>query len=388
MNLIQKFLKSFQEFSKNIAFHANHEELTYSQFLSQVNTNRILLENEAGFKPQHAVGVLCNEMPETYSAILAIWFSGGIFLPLNPKVPLAVNHEIIQKHNLKLVISPGELPAGWNLKGVKILQNVSVINGNLLPLFNWDPDDTMYILQTSGSTGTPKSVPIKLKNVEAFTEGFLELYPELSETDNFLQTYELTADASFTGYLIPLLLGATVFTVPGGGFKPFNVAKIIAEKPITWVQVTPSLLACLRPFFHSFNLENIKHFHFGGEALPAEMTEEWRKHVPNAEISNVYGPTETTITATIYKCTPGKILKSKNNVVSIGKPLKKVKTFIQKDMGSGSGELLIAGDQVMENYLFTPSQPFRKVPGDENIYYPSGDYDETDEEGYLYYCGR
>jgi acyl-CoA synthetase (AMP-forming)/AMP-acid ligase II len=243
-------------------------------------------------------------------------------------------------------------------------------------------------LNTSGSTGVPKNVPINLKNLEAFVDGFLDLYPELNSTEKFLQTYDLTADAAFTGYLIPLLIGGAVYTVPTGQFKPFQVVKILSVNPITWVQVTPSLLACLQPFFGSLWFNDIKHFHFGGEALPVQLTEEWRMHVPNAEISNVYGPTETTITATIYKCQPGESLKSRHQIVSIGKPLKKVVIKIAGE--NKSGELYIGGAQVMDNYLFTQNQPFEITRAKEisEKYYPSGDWVETDDDGFLYFVTR
>ncbi len=382
MNLIQQYFQAFQNFSNNNAFCLGNEMLSYSQFLSLVNGSRKLLESQSGFVPQNAVGVLCNERAETYAAVFAIWFSGGIFVPLNPSSPALLNNELIQKHKIKIIFASKDIPEGMEPQ-LKILNNKVVSSPDSLPLYKWKSRQVMYVLNTSGSTGTPKNVPVNLKNLTAFVEGFLELYPELSSADNFLQTYELTADAAFTGYLIPFLKGATVYSVLSGQFKPFAVAKILTEKPITWVQVTPSLLACLHPFFDSFNLKVIEHFHFGGEALPANMVEEWREYVPNAEISNVYGPTETTVTATIYKCLPGEKLKAINNIVSIGKPLKSVFVKVTEN-----GELLIAGDQVMENYLFTYDQPFKNLPDENQDYYPTGDLVEKDDDGFLYYHGR
>lgn len=388
MNLIEKFRDSFKNFGREVAFRIGDQSYSYNDFHSIINKYRLLLESQGEFSVQQPVGVLCNERIETYAAIFAIWFSGGIFLPLNSGLPPAVLNELLEKYSLKIVFSANELPEGINRDNIKILKDFTKVDIEAPPIYNWNKDDWMYILTTSGSTGVPKSVPINLKNVEAFVEGFLDIYPELSGKDNFLQTYDLTADAAFTGYLIPLLLGATVYTVPSTGFKPLNVAKILAGQPITWIQVTPSLLACLRPFFHSLHFDHLKHFHFGGEALPADVVEEWRGHIPNAEISNVYGPTETTITATIYKCAPGDKLRALNNVISIGKALKHVELYLAEGVESGSRELLIAGEQVMENYLNEKKQPFHMLSPESAKYYLTGDIVEVDEEGYLYYCGR
>jgi D-alanine--poly(phosphoribitol) ligase subunit 1 len=393
MNLIQKYSDAFSHFDNNNAFCLGIEKYSYREFLSFINGSRALLESQPEFIPKKPVGVLFNEFAETYAAIFATWFSGGIFVPLNPSAPASVNEKIIRKYNIELVFLTDTNQKKFSFPRVKILNNRKISSSDSSPLYSWNENETLYVLNTSGSTGTPKNVPVNLGNVTAFTEGFIENYPELNASDKFLQTYDLTADAAFTGYLIPFLLGAAVYSVPTNGFKPFAVAKILSGEPITWVKATPSLLACLRPFFSSFHLPGIKHFHFGGEALPVDMTEEWRRHIPNAEISNGYGPTETTVTATIYKCLPGKQLKQKYNVVSIGRPLKKVKVSIQKitDQEGKTGELYIGGAQMMEGYWFSEEeQPFKtiKVKGQNQKFYPTGDQVQQDGEGYLYFMGR
>jgi len=392
MNLIEKYHDAFIRFSQNEAFFDGDKRYTYKEFSEIINGNRRLLEQQIGFAPQMPVGVLCTEKAETYAAVFAIWFAGGCFVPLHPASPVQFNNEIIQKHNIRFVFAPTETNVSAPGENVKILHNSGIKGVESEQFYSWDEHEYLYVLNTSGSTGTPKNVPINLKNLTAFVDGFLELYPEINDRDKFLQTYDLTADAAFTGYLIPLLIGAAVYTVPAGQFKPFGVAKMLKENPISWVQVTPSLLACLQPFFESLWFSKINHFHFGGEALPLTLVEEWRKHVPNAEISNVYGPTETTITATIYKCLPKESLKSKNNIISIGKPLKKVITKINRNSlkKENAGELLIGGEQVMEKYLFAEEQPFEfpEIERKQTKFYPSGDLVETDDEGFLFYFGR
>lgn len=392
MNLIEKFHDAFIRFSKKEAFFDGNKSYSYSEFSKIINGSRSLLEQQPGFAPQMPIGVLCTEKAETYAAVFAIWFAGGCFVPLHPASPNQFNAEIIQKHKIRLVFAPEGTDNSALGENVKILHNPGIRGVEFEKIYSWQEHEYLYVLNTSGSTGTPKNVPINLKNLTAFVEGFLELYPELNERDKFLQTYDLTADAAFTGYLIPFLIGAAVYTVPAGQFKPFVVAKMLKENPISWVQVTPSLLTCLQPFFESLWFPKITHFHFGGEALPLTLVEEWRKHIPNAEISNVYGPTETTVTATIYKCLADESLKSKNNIISIGKPLKKINTKINLNNWETetTGELLIGGEQVMEKYLFAEEQPFQitEFEGSQAKFYPSGDLVEMDEEGFLYYFGR
>ncbi len=393
MGLFKRYYEAFRTNEKNEAFCFEDEHYSYADFLIKINRIRFLIEQSENYSPQTPIGVICYEDAGTYAAVFAIWFSGCYFVPLNPAMPGAFNNEIIAMHNLRVVIS-SQLP-GFELHGDV---NVLIMSGSEIreiekPVFDWHDNHVAYVLNTSGSTGKPKYVPINLKNLTSSVDGFLALYPELGPADKFLQTYDLTSDAAFTGYLVPFLLGASVYTVSQKYFKPLAVAKILNSKPITWVQLTPSLLACLRPYFSSFYLPGIKHFLFGGEALPVNLVEEWRKSVPNAIISNLYGPTETTITATIYNCKPGQELHSLNNTVSIGKPLQSVVAYVKPELSADhekAGELCIAGYQVMEGYWFSESQPFLFLgTGDSQVkFYPTGDQVKMDAEGNFYYLGR
>jgi acyl-CoA synthetase (AMP-forming)/AMP-acid ligase II len=392
MNLLEKYHAAFIRYGKNEAFFDGEKRYSYKEFSDLVQNCRHLLESVPDFQPGCAVGIVHSEKAETYAAVFAVWFAGGYFVPLHPASPARFNSEIIQKNGIRVVFAAKGTENKSIDSDVTVLQLSAVPDSILMPVFPRSKSDFLYVLNTSGSTGTPKNVPINVRNLEAFVEGFLEIYPELSENDKFLQTYDITADAAFTGYLIPLLIGAAVYTVPAGQFKPFQVAKTLAENPVTWVQVTPSLLACLQPFFGSLWFNTVTHFHFGGEALPLSLVNEWRPHIPNAEISNVYGPTETTITATIYKCLPGETVQARNNIVSVGKPLKHVLLRISeaKLPEEKTGELLIGGEQVMEKYLFVEKQPFITIAdhGTEQKYYPSGDWVETGDDGLMYYNAR
>lgn len=392
MNLFQKYLEAFNRFSSNRAFCLEDENYSYHEFSGLINGSRKMLESQTGFKPQTPVGVLCNESAETYAAVFAIWFSGCVFVPLDPEAPQFFNEELIGKYQINYIFQSGEKAIQPVFKGAKIISGKRASSSENIPLFPWEDKQTVYVLNTSGSTGTPRHVPVTLKNLTEFVEGYLEKFPELDDSDNFLQTYKLTADASFTAYLIPFYLGATVHSVPKSPFKPFAVAKILSQKPITWVKATPTLLACLRPFFSSFFLPELNHFQFGGEALPADLIKDWRPQVPHAVISNGYGPTETTVTATLYKCLPGEELKEKNNVVSIGTPFKNVKIHIQEITGTkgNSGELYLGGPQLMEGYRFSERQPFKtiKVNGQEQKFYPTGDKVLLGDDGNLYFLGR
>jgi amino acid adenylation domain-containing protein len=396
MNLWEKYDAAFKRNATNKAFCIADIDYTYAQFSEYIAANQHLLQKHCGPATGLPIGVMCHDSIETFAAIFAIWFSGHHFVPLHPMHPAALNNEKIQQSGLQLIISSEESAI------LAQLSSPWVVNKTLrseAPYQVMDQTGRAYILFTSGSTGKPKGVPITVENMAAYVDGFLCLYPELDDSDRFLQTYDLTSDAAFTAYLIPLMLGACVYTLPPTGFKYLSIVKLLHQHQITFTKFTPSVLNYLRPYFSSIRFEALHHSHFGGEALPYELARQWSRSIPNAEISNGYGPTETTITCTIYRTSADQLdQKVYNGIVSIGKPFKEVKTMIvdqnnlQVKEGE-KGELCIGGPQVMEDYLNLPVQDDKWLfvqDGQENQerYYRSGDLMIQDSEGFLFFCGR
>ncbi|HET6559131.1 MAG TPA: AMP-binding protein [Prolixibacteraceae bacterium] len=396
MNLWEKFDATFKENPSATAFCTGNRFYSYAQFTQYITGSRQLLQKHLGKAEGLPVGVLCHDSIETFAAIFAIGFSGHHFVPLHPHHPAALNNEKIEQSGLKLILS-AEMNSPEETLKAKVICNKEVTGNELLPVST--QAGRAYILFTSGSTGKPKGVPVSADNMMAYLEGFLDLYPDLSARDRFLQTYDLTSDAAFTAYLVPLYLGASVYTIPPGSFKYLSIVKMLQQHPITFTKFTPSVLNYLRPYFKSMRFEALRHSHFGGEALPLELAKEWSQCIPNAEISNGYGPTETTITCTIHR-TPNDKLSQKvyNGIISIGKPFKEVKTLIvdendQQVAQGEKGELCIGGKQVMEGYLNTALNEIRTFlvrdeKGLKERYYRSGDLVIQDEQGFLFFCGR
>lgn len=396
MTLFEHYHQTFLQYSDRTAFEKEGKSFTYRLFLQMISGIRRLLEQVTPAESKEPVAVMCHNHPLTYASVFACWFSGHPHVPLNPSNPAEWNRRIMHKTGTKLLLdsNPGESGAS---SGDPFLLNSSLYPETpATPPLVLDPGDLVYILTTSGTTGEPRNVPVSLKNLGAFIRGFRELFPAMGENDRFLQAYDLTADASFTAFLIPLYTGATVILPPDHPFRYLAVAKVLLQNEVTWVQVTPSLLACLQPYFSSMRLEKIKYFHFGGEALPEYLINEFRPSVPNAEIANVYGPTETTITAMIYQCGAGEKLRCHNGTVSIGKPIGDTDIFLEGDDGNqvsgcGEGELLIGGSQVMNNYyLSSPSDLFffQNNGKSSNKYYRTGDKVHRDEDGFCFFLGR
>jgi len=396
MTLFDRFYLTFLEKGEMTAFVDEFKNWSYREFLQTVSGIRTRLEAITGSSSKEPVAINCHNRVETYASIYACWFSGHPYVPLNPANPAGWNRNILHKLDIRILIDQNQAYQNLNSGRLQVVSYGSLPEASASPPTKAGPDDLVYILTTSGTTGEPRHVPGSLQNIAAVLTGFMQWFPQINETDRFLQTYDLTADASVTAFLVPLYKGGAVVLTPGHPFRYLAVATSLLNREISWVQVTPSLLTCLRPYFTSLNLPHIRYFHFGGEALPENLVNEFRPSVPNAEIANVYGPTETTVTTLAYRCPPGKKADSYQGIVSIGKPVgDTIVQLLSEDgslvEGSGEGELLIGGSQLMKGYCLTGSDDiFLELPDSSGIkkYYRTGDQVYRDETGNYHFLRR
>jgi len=199
-------------------------------------------------------------------------------------------------------------------------------------------------------------------------------------------------------YLIPLTIGACVYTVPSGEIKFTAAYSILEDHEITVALMVPSILSFLQKYYDEIRLEKMKYSLFCGEALYYDLTKGWAECVPNALIQNVYGPTEATIFCLTYNWNRASVNKNINGIVCIGKPMNNISAIIVdsdfKPVAAGvHGELCLSGNQLTAGYINNPEknrEAFFKlaVDGDEQIFYRTGDICYVDEEGDFMFIGR
>ncbi len=397
MNLINELYNTFKQNKTRRAFCTNGQDISYGEFLEYINGTREILEKNLSER-NIPVAIITYDCIETYAAIFAVWFSGNYFVPLNPKHPKERNMSILKSVGIQYIISAKE-------NGITTIVNPEVINlffntakkslAEKVPV-TVQNKQRLYVLTTSGSTGIPKHVPINMENLAVHCHGFRYMFPELKSDTCILQVYDLTVDASFPSYLIPLLKGACVYTLPDERqFKFLSIAKMLSNKNINWVKLTPSMLSFLKPYKLKLDLNHLEYVIFGGEALPLSLLEEWWPMFPKAQVANHYGPTEATVGVTAYRIKNTQNIRTKNGVVSIGKPFPGVESLVINENGQEvpseeKGELCIGGKQLMEGYLNSDNSPFiyLEVNHAKKKFYKTGDIVQKDKDGYLYYLGR
>lgn len=400
--MLASVLRSCTEHAARNAFFINGSFHSYSELAERIAATQQSLQH-AVRDGEKFIGIITNNDFHTYGSLLGILFSGIAYVPLNASNPTERSLDIIRQAGIKtLIASKADAFTAYleqNNPDIQIIYTEGLQpNEWPIELPSLKGDEAAYMLFTSGSTGVPKGVPISFRNVENFIDAFFALGYQLDENDRFLQMFDLTFDLSVMSYLVPLTLGACVYTVPENEIKYMAVYQLLEDQEITFALMVPSILSYLRSYFEDIRLEKLRYSLFCGEALYEDITREWSACVPNARIQNVYGPTEATIFCLTYDWTPSQSEgKSVKGIVSIGKAMKHTKAIVvdenMKPVKQGDqGELCLAGGQLTAGYWNNPAKNkeafFTYVNGETLVYYRTGDSAYVDTDGDFVFCGR
>lgn len=170
----------------------------------------------------------------------------------------------------------------------------------------------------------------------------------------------------------------------------FSIAAMLKRHDVTHMQCTPSMARMIAMDDDArAQLRGLRHLFLGGEALPGSLVADLST-ATGAVITNMYGPTETTIWSSTEVATAAEA------TVNIGRPIANTQLYVLDDMlapvGVGEpGELWIGGDGVTRGYWKREemtAERFRDNPFAEGRMYRTGDLVRRRPDGRLDFLGR
>ncbi|MEU2315689.1 amino acid adenylation domain-containing protein [Streptomyces albidoflavus] len=255
------------------------------------------------------------------------------------------------------------------------------------------PESPAYVLYTSGSTGRPKGVVVAHRAITNRLHHMQHQIP-LGPDDRLLQKTPAGFDVTVREVFWPLLAGASIVVAdPEGHRDPAYLAETIVTENITITHFVPSGLKVFLGEPSAAACASLRRVVCGGEALPAEL-QAWFSSVLDADLFNVYGPTEAAVDVTSMLCPkkpgPGPVL--------IGRPVWNTRLYVldeqRRQLPPGvTGELYLAGVQLAEGYLGRPdltAERFVDDPygGPGARMYRSGDAARWRADGVIEFFGR
>jgi amino acid adenylation domain-containing protein len=331
--------------------------------------------------------------------VLGILKAGGAYLPLDPSYPRERLAFMLDDARVSVFVTQPQLVDGLPVdaaQGVCLGLDSSVqAEGGELAGHEGDdlprqsgPENLAYVIYTSGSTGRPKGVELAhsgLCNLATAQAGAFGVEPG----DRVLQLASLSFDASIWELTMALTRGAALHLVRQETLlSAEDLASAIKVQGITIVTFPPSLLGALPDDRLTGTLRTVV---VAGEACSYELAARW---APGRRLFNAYGPSESTVCATIHRCD-----ERDPSPPPIGRPIANTRLYVldggMRPLPVGvAGELYVGGLGLARGYRRRPAltaerfvpDPFGGEPGSR--LYRTGDRVRYRADGSIEFLGR
>ncbi|MGV9799691.1 amino acid adenylation domain-containing protein, partial [Mycobacterium sp. NPDC003449] len=347
-----------------------------------------------GVGPGDCVAVLLPRCAEAITAILAVLKTGASYLPVDPAMPPSRSAFMLGDAAPLAAITTAGLRHRLDGSDVAVVEvgepgdRTAAEHPATAPPMP-APDDVAYLIYTSGTTGIPKGVAITHHNVTGLFDALdIGFAPAAGQV--WTQGHSYGFDYSVWEIWGALLHGGRLLVVPEAvSGSPRDLHELMVTEKVSVLSQTPAAVAAL----DLRGLESAT-LMVGGEALPTEVVD---RCAPGRVMLNGYGPTETTIYATISApLTTAAATGACGIPIGVAVPgtaLFVLDEWLRPAPPGAVGELYVAGRGVGVGYLrrtgLSASRfvacPFGP-PGSRM--YRTGDLVRWGEDGQLRYSGR
>ncbi len=386
-----------------VAVVCSQQQLTYNELNCRANQLAHYLR-KLGVKADTLVGISLERSLEMIVGLLGILKAGGAYLPLDPDYP---------SERLQFAIADAQLSLLLTQEGLidKLPEHQAplILLDRFTEEINQNSQDNLTgvvtannlanLIYTSGSTGKPKGVMVEHRGLFNLAQAQIKTF-NLQSNSRLLQFASLNFDASIWEIIMAIGSGATLYLDTKDALMPgLPLMGRLKDYGITHITLPPSALAAL-PLEEIPELQTII---VGGEACSEELIKQWAR---GRNFFNAYGPTETSVCATVEKWTD-ETLK-----VTIGRPIANTQVYIldshlQPVPIGVPGELHIAGAGLAKGYLnrpeltqekfipnpfekdeVIPPTPLNKGGNEPSKLYKTGDLARYLPDGKIEYLGR
>ena len=389
------FEKQVRERPDAPALVCQENELSYQELNRRANRLAHRLR-ELGVQPDSRVAICVERGFEMIVALLAVLKAGGAYVPLDPAYPAerlrfmlddTAPLALLTQNHLQDRFSEATMPV-LNLDAGAALC-LGYPDSNITPdAIGLSPSHLAYVIYTSGSTGAPKGVMCEHRGVCNLATALARDFA-VDPQSRVLQFASFSFDGCVAEVVSTLCAGASLFFGPHTKMLVGEaLQEVVAQFAITHASLPPAVLTWMP---EQAGLESVRTLALVGEALSGSLAGRWSK---DRRLINGYGPTESTVCATLYQCQAGD-----SGDPPIGRPLANQRVYIldkhQEPAPIGvAGELYIGGVGVARGYQnrarltaerFLPD-PFASEP--EARMYRTGDLGRWLPDGNIGFLGR
>ncbi|KAF9368427.1 hypothetical protein BGX21_006594, partial [Mortierella sp. AD011] len=301
-----------------IALVHENQSLTYAELNARANCLAHHLI-QLGVMPDSLIAICVARSPAMIIGLLAIMKAGGAYVPLDPLHASDRLRGILDDASPTILVADkvGSMAIGDVGLSTRVVVDPSTLeqsatNNPQIPELT--SRHLAYVIYTSGSTGKPKGVMIEHQGVVNIIQSQQSAL-NLSSSTRMTQFLSISFDASVYEMFTALCFGGTLHLLHDDvRLDRHRMWDYLGRHSITHVLLTPTILHDCRDMSM---LETLRVVVLTGEAMPPTLPKILKTLAPNSTIINGYGPTETTIGATLWTCSPDFC----GDIAPIGRPM-------------------------------------------------------------------
>ena len=365
------------------------ETLTYAALNARANQLARELRDR-GVSPETRVGVFMESSLDVAVAVLAILKAGGGHVPLDPSYPRERTAFMLRDAGVRHLLTVdgllGELPE-HEAEALCVDRDAALIarhqTGDLPSELS--SDHLAYVVYTSGATGAPKGVMLTHRSLCSRLLWGARTFG-VDETECYLQSASWAYDASIWALLEPWIAGGRCVIARSDSRSDGRyLVRAMRAGKVTFIAVSPTMLDVLLDAGGIEGCAALRRVFAWGEPLAPALADRFLAR-STATLYNVYGQTETCISATHWRCRAGASARA----IPIGRPHANTQVYIldpaRRPVPVGvPGELYVGGAGVARGYLNRPELTVERfVP---NPFRDSGAATTADAEARLFRTG-
>lgn len=399
------------EFPERVALIGGTRRLTFRQLRAEVRRAAAGLIDR-GVDSGDRVAIWQPNSWHWVVACLAIHYAGATVVPLNTRYTAREAGDILGRVGARLLIAADRFAgvdrlAGIDRRTLPALKHIIRISSNDSDIDvdeSWNAllvaseaalgqvdtragsvraDDVSDIVFTSGTTGRGKGVLCSHRQSLSATAAVWSVSGGLNGDDRYLCVNPFFHTFGFRfGIVACLQAGATL--IPEPAFDPEVAMARISDHRVTVFPGPPTVYQMLldHPGRERYDLSSWRLAVTGSTVLPRILIERMQTDLNVGTVVTGYGLTE----ASGYGTTTRPSDDAVTVATTVGRPIPGFELCINEPDGSGVGEVLLRGPNVMLGYLDDPVATAEAV--DARGWLHTGDLGTVDERGNLRIVGR
>ena len=377
--------RAYRYYSDRTALVSETRRSTFRELHDRVGGIAAALKKH-GFKAGDRLAILLPNELEFIELVYACAWLGLIVVPLNTRLSeKEIDHVLIDAtpHGLirhsSLAVPTVQLP--WQL----VLDEEPLESpSDSYPDTVYDPDAVFALIYTSGTTGLPKGVVLTHANILANVD-HVNYWMRYREGGVYLHAAPIFHIADFPFMFASPAFGTCQTTIPK--FSPQTFCQTVERERVSHTVLVPTMINMLTQFeeLKHYDLTSLERLGYGGSPIAPELIHRIREVLPNVELTQVYGLSETGFLTGLQDHE-----HMEARLTSCGRACPGIDVRVVDDAGKEvrvgqTGELVARGANVMRGYWNNPKETnlaFR------DGMFRTGDIGYQDAEGYFYLLDR